>query len=82
MSRVSLTPDKLDPELNSLLLQSYNLDGVPIDVGVMTSETVFKRWAGGRSRRRDADGWTTDDCQVLYLYHSILVMWVTARYRK
>ena len=59
LNRISLTADKLDSKLNTLLIQSLNADREPVDVGVMTSETVFKHWDESKSR------WAADKCKVL-----------------
>jgi len=58
INRISLTAEKLDPELNTLLLQSVNADRAPVDVSVMTSETVFKHWDVSKSQ------WTAQNCKV------------------
>jgi len=58
VTRVTVKASKLDAKLNTLLFQSRNAEDKPVNVGVMTSETVFKRWDSVKSH------WTTDSCQV------------------
>jgi len=58
VNRVAIKANKLDAKLNTLLFQSHNAEGKAVNVGVMTSETVFKRWDSVKS------DWTTDSCQV------------------
>ena len=55
---MALTADKLDPKVNSLVFQSANAEHAPIDIGVMTAESVFKHWDPSKSQ------WTDDSCQV------------------
>ena len=59
LSRTSLTPDKLHPKVNSLVIQAYNVDKQSVDFGMMTSETVFKCWDASKS------SWSTGSCKVL-----------------
>ena len=58
VTRVTVKANQLDAKLNTLLFQSQNAEGKPVDVGVMTAETVFKRWDSVKS------DWTTDSCHV------------------
>jgi len=58
VNRVTVKASKLDAKLNTLLFQSHNAEDKAVDVGVMTSETVFKRWDSVKS------DWTTDSCLV------------------
>lgn len=68
LGRVSLTAEKLDSKLNSLLIQSVNAERAPVDFGVMTSEAVFKQWDVSKSR------WMADPCQVLCHYVIVVVV--------
>jgi len=58
LSRIPLTASRLDTKQNSLLLQAGCADKTPIEVGVMTAETMFKRW------NPDRHLWTDESCQV------------------
>jgi len=58
LNRISLSAQRLHPKMNSLLIQSNNVEKTLVDVGVMTSETVFKSWD------KDKSQWMTGRSQV------------------
>ena len=68
MARISVTANKLDPKLNTLLIQAHNAEAAPTDVGVMTSETLFKHWDVEKLQ------WTASSCQVTVFYNCTLVI--------
>jgi len=59
LSRTSLTPDKLHPKVNSLVIQADNVEKQSVDFGMVTAEIIFKRWDASKS------SWSTGSCKVL-----------------
>ena len=73
LHRVSLTADRLDSKLNTLLIQSVNADNKPMTVGVLTSETLFRHWDEKNSK------WNPNACQVVALVVVVVVVAVVLR---